>query len=95
MSVLIKGMKMPSCCMNCHLSVLNGERLWCKITREEVLRAKIAPECPLEESSVRPKGKWMFESETEMFQCSKCKGMAVRNDYPFCHWCGTEMEKKE
>ena len=43
----------------------------------------------------RSKGKWMFESETEMFQCSKCKGMAVRNAYPFCHWCGAEMEREE
>lgn len=40
----------------------------------------------------RPKGEWIYEMETEMFQCSECKGMAVRNDYPFCHWCGAEME---
>ena len=47
MSVVIKGMKMPSNCMNCPLSFLRGERLFCEVTKEEVLRAKIASECPI------------------------------------------------
>lgn len=49
MSVLIKGMKMPINCFLCPLSVLNGERLFCEITKDEVLRAKIAPGCPIVE----------------------------------------------
>lgn len=37
-------------------------------------------------------GRWMYETETEMFQCSVCGGMAVRNEYPYCHWCGARMD---
>ena len=48
--ILIR-MKMPHNCFQCPLSVLNGERLFCKVTKEEVLRAKLAPECPLVELS--------------------------------------------
>ena len=40
-------------------------------------------------------GKWIFEIETDMFHCSKCNGMATRNDYPFCHWCGADMREVE
>ena len=47
--ILIRGMEMPKNCFQCPLSVLKGERLFCEITKEEVLRAKIAPECPLHE----------------------------------------------
>lgn len=47
MSVLIKGMEKPHNCLYCPLSVLNGERLFCEITKDEVLRSKIAQGCPL------------------------------------------------
>ena len=47
--ILIRGMEMPHNCFQCPLSVLKGERLFCKVTKEEVLRAKLAPECPLHE----------------------------------------------
>ena len=40
-------------------------------------------------------GRWVYEIETDMFQCSCCNGMATRNDYPFCHWCGARMDLKE
>jgi hypothetical protein len=49
MSIIIKGMEMPHNCFQCPLSVLKGERLFCEVTKEEVLRAKLAPECPLHE----------------------------------------------
>lgn len=55
MSVLIKGVEMPHNCFLCNLSVLNGERLFCEITKEEVLRTKIAIDCPLIE--VPPHGR--------------------------------------
>ena len=47
MSILIKGMEMPANCFLCPLSVLNGERLFCEVTKEEVIRAKRSSCCPL------------------------------------------------
>ena len=49
MGVYIKGMKMPHNCLWCPLSVLNGERLYCEVTKDEVLRTKRDQECPLTE----------------------------------------------
>ena len=45
--IYIRGMEMPKNCFLCKLSYLAGERLYCNVTYEEVLRAKIAQECPL------------------------------------------------
>ena len=101
MSILIKDMKMPRNCFLCPLSVMNGERLYCEVTREEVLRAKIAPECPLEEFIERPKGKWIFHGEPpwRVKECSECgekshhwSGQLLPN---FCPNCGAEMEMEE
>lgn len=48
MSVLVKGMEMPPSCFLCKLSFMSGERLFCSAMKnEEVLRAKIDPNCPL------------------------------------------------
>lgn len=47
MSILIKGVEMPPNCFGCPLSVLNGERLFCEVTKDEVVRAKRASGCPL------------------------------------------------
>ena len=47
MSIYIKGMEMPPNCFLCHLSYLRGERLFCYLTKEEVVRAKKAVDCPL------------------------------------------------
>ena len=47
MSILIKDMEMPKNCFLCPLSFLQGERLFCVQTKEEVLRAKIDNNCPL------------------------------------------------
>ena len=47
MSILIKGMEMPANCFWCPLSVLNGERLFCEVTKDEVVRAKRSSDCPL------------------------------------------------
>lgn len=47
MSILVKGMDMPTNCFLCPLSVLNENRLFCEVTKNEALRAKIDAECPL------------------------------------------------
>lgn len=47
MSILIKGMDMPTNCFWCPLSVLNENRLFCEVTKNEVVRAKIDVDCPL------------------------------------------------
>lgn len=47
--ILIRGMNKPHNCFRCVLSHLRGERLFCYITKDEVLRSKIAPDCPLHE----------------------------------------------
>lgn len=49
MSVLIKGMEMPTNCFLCPLSVLSENRLFCELTSDEVVRAKIDSDCPLVE----------------------------------------------
>lgn len=50
--------------------------------------------CEVKEVHPVRHGRWMYETETEMFQCSVCGGMAVRNEYPYCHWCGAKMDKE-
>lgn len=47
--ILIRGMDKPHNCFRCDLSYLRGERLFCHVTKDEVLRSKIAPECPIQE----------------------------------------------
>lgn len=47
--ILIRGMDKPFNCFACDLSRLSGERLFCCVTKDEVLRYKIAPDCPLHE----------------------------------------------
>ena len=47
MGVYIKGMEMPANCFLCPLSVLNENRLFCKATQNEVVRAKIDADCPI------------------------------------------------
>ena len=47
MNILIKGMEMPANCFLCPLSVLNGDRLFCEVTKDEVIRAKRSICCPL------------------------------------------------
>ena len=52
MSVLIKGMEIPKSCWLCPLSALYEkprEMLFCRITKEEVLRNKVDGNCPIVE----------------------------------------------
>lgn len=45
--IYIKGMEMPKNCFLCQLSYLRDNRLFCYVTKDEVVRAKIASECPM------------------------------------------------
>ena len=38
-------------------------------------------------------GKWVFSENDDMFYCTNCKDGSVRNDYPYCHWCGAMMDE--
>ena len=97
MSVLIKGMDMPKNCFMCYLSRLNGERLFCNVTGEEVLRYKIAPECPMTESTERKSGKWivMNDDYIDDCKCSECGCIEYFNRgwkrFNFCPSCGAKM----
>ena len=37
-------------------------------------------------------GKWVLNENDDMFYCTNCKNGSVRNDYPYCHWCGAVMD---
>lgn len=41
------------------------------------------------------RGKWIWDEAYEMFTCSKCGKQMIRNDYPFCAFCGAKMEDTE
>lgn len=47
MSILIKGMEMPTSCWRCSISHLYERELVCKVTHEEVVRHKVDSNCPL------------------------------------------------
>ena len=69
MSVLIKNMKMPTNCFLCPLSVLDGERLYCEVTKDEVLRAKKTSGCPLVEVPT-PHGR-LIDATTKLKVCCR------------------------
>ena len=37
-------------------------------------------------------GHWIYKEYDDMFMCSCCEKYSIRNDYPYCHWCGAKME---
>ena len=46
-----------------------------------------------EQEAVEPKtGQWIYKKYDDMFMCSSCEKYSIRNDYPYCHWCGAKME---
>lgn len=76
--VYIKGMQMPTNCFLCPLSVLNENRLFCEVTKNEVLRAKIDVECPLipvpdhgdlidREAIPYMKGEWAVDDKVDRY----------------------------
>ena len=46
-----------------------------------------------EQEAVEPKTEhWIYKKYDDMFMCSSCEKYSIRNDYPYCHWCGAKME---
>ena len=46
-----------------------------------------------EQEADKPKtGHWIYKKYDDMFMCSCCGKYSIRNDYPYCHWCGAKME---
>lgn len=37
-------------------------------------------------------GHWIYKKYDDMFMCSCCEKYSIRNDYPYCHWCGAKMK---
>ena len=72
MSIFIKGMEMPTNCWLCPLSVLlekPREMLFCRITKEEVLRNKVDDNCPLIE--VPPHGR-LIDADRLLWLINDC-----------------------
>ena len=91
MSVFIRGMKKTKNCFLCPLSVLSGERLFCKVTKEEVLRSKIPSDCPLVElpphgrlidADALIKGHFSDEHRIAMSYADKCWMRRIINGEP-------------
>lgn len=40
-------------------------------------------------------GNWVLNENDDMFYCTNCKSGSVRNDYPYCHWCGAKMDREK
>ena len=81
MSVLIKGMEMPANCFQCKLSYIRENRLFCYQTRDEVLRAKIADNCPLVQ--VPPHGRLIDADALQLKLLTAEPGKV----YDFCYPC--------
>ena len=48
-----------------------------------------------EQDAVEPKtGHWIYKKYDDMFMCSSCEKYSIRNDYPYCHWCGAKMKQE-
>lgn len=48
-------------------------------------------DCDLCEKNLEDKPHWIYNEKTDMFGCSECGGVMVRNIYNFCPWCGVKM----
>ena len=85
MSILIMGLEMPTNCFLCPLSVLRGERLFCEVTKDEVLRAKRPSDCPL--VPVPPHGRLIDADEFMRDECNNCDGAceSIPCDCVNCH----------
>ena len=48
-----------------------------------------------EQEAVEPKtGYWIYKKYDDIFMCSSCEKYSIRNDYPYCHWCGARMKQE-
>lgn len=56
----------------------------------------IPPDLPADDVVERRKGKWIYREPLDVFECSVCGSMMVRNIFNYCPWCGAYMrERKE
>jgi hypothetical protein len=51
---------------------------------------EIPQDCPKQQKAET--GHWIYKKYDDMFMCSCCEKYSIRNDYPYCHWCGAKME---
>jgi len=56
-----------------------------EIAEEEIKRA-------ISNLVIQKHGCWVINEDDDMFYCTNCKNGSVRNDYPYCHWCGAKMD---
>lgn len=47
-----------------------------------------------EEERATGHGEWILLDNWGTFKCSICGRGAIRNDYPYCMWCGARMDKE-
>lgn len=45
--------------------------------------------------SAQRKGKWIYLTGLDAFECSVCGRQMVRNIFDYCPWCGAEMKGEE
>ena len=43
--------------------------------------------------SAQRKGKWIYLTGLDVFECSVCGGQMVRNIFDYCPWCGASMRE--
>ena len=104
MSVLVKGIEIPTSCLSCPLQ---GGTADCRLTQKTYNwgLTERPSDCPLIEVSedVQPLeyGEWTAEGNDEYGnywdECTACRKAAwfppfVKNDYKYCPHCGARMD---
>lgn len=69
-----------------------GECCCCIESTNTESGCKVIDEQPTVDAVPVVHGKWVFSENDDMFYCTNCKNGSVRNDYPYCHWCGAVMD---
>lgn len=59
----------------------------------EMISTHIIWNAPTIEAEPIRHGKWIFLENWETFECSVCGRGAIRNNYPYCMWCGAKMDE--
>lgn len=90
MSILIKGMEMPTNCFDCKMRMAIG---CIGVLQYQNTRM---PNCPL--VSIPPHGKWVLKTfddgygEYQLYECNRCGAVtAQRKSKNYCHNCGARM----
>lgn len=102
MSILIKGIDMPTNCTRCPCS--NDETRYCRAANKYIPMLGKPSFCPLEEAEERKTGKWLPDNNSVYkmrFICSECRESQVvpttgftkyKPIWDFCPLCGAKME---